>query len=163
MIADPYALALTRLRAREYSAYELVLYLKRKGFDEAVAESVVGRLRAEGRLDDRRYLRVMTRHQFLKGKGPEYIQASLRQKGVSAELDEIRRVINEEGPEGGELEAARRLVQHRYPKALENREQAQRAYVALLRRGFTREVARQAVRPGVSEPEELWGSGSPIE
>lgn len=146
-------LALARLTAREYSARELAAYLRRKGYGDE-AEATVAKLAEEGRLDDRRYARLMTRHQFLRGKGPTYIQAKLRQKGVSAELGDIRRMIDEEGPEGGELQAARRIVERRYPRALAERDEAQRAYQALLRRGFTRDVARQAVKPGVTEPEE---------
>jgi regulatory protein len=151
---DAYVLALARLTAREYSARELRSYLLRKGHAEDDVDAALARLSEEGRLDDQRYARMMTRHQFLRGKGPAYIQAKLRQKGVSADLGDIRRMIGDEAPEG-ELQSARRIVERRYPDALTDRDEAQRAYTALLRRGFTRDIARQAVRPGVTDPDAL--------
>lgn len=137
-------LALRRLAAREYSSAEMVAYLKRKGVDEKLAAEIVAKLVADRFISDERYAKVMTRYQVGRGKGPNYIRMKLKQKGVSADLGDIREMMGEVSGES-DLALARRVVEARYPKAHASREEGARAYQALLRRGFSFEVARAAV------------------
>ena len=140
-------LALKRLGRRESSRLEMVRYLVGKKVSSETAESVVETLVSDGLIDDMRYARMMIREQMMRGKGPIAIRMKLRVKGVAIEVAQIREWIQEMGGEG-ELEAARKIVERRYPKAREDRKEASRAFQALLRRGFSAEIAREAIFKG---------------
>lgn len=137
--------ALGRLGRRECSQKELIDYLHgRKGVDLAEAQAVVARLASEGLVDDLRYARMMIRHQALRGKGPRAIAQVLKQKGVPLPAATIEAICEEVGI-APERETAREWVERRYPKFREDRKVANRAYQALLRRGFNSQVARDTV------------------
>jgi regulatory protein len=137
-------LALKRLGTREYSRAELRTYLRGKGFGEEVIDACVERLGELGFVDDRRYARMLTRHQTLRGKGPRYVQQKLTQKGVRLEGDELAALIREVVP-GDPAAQARQIVDRRYPGWREDRAVAGKAFQALVRRGFSFEVARRAL------------------
>ncbi len=149
-------LALNRLTVREYSAREMIAYLKRKGHSDKVARETVEALSQDKLIDDHRYARAVTRTQAIRDKGPGYILSKLRQKGVKIELSEVRTLYGESA-DHDELEMARRLVERRYPRACatnievrDNRE-IQRAYAALMRRGFSSEIARKVLLARIDE------------
>lgn len=146
-------LALARLSVREYGSGEMRTYLIRKGASEADAEAVVSELMAGRLIDDERYARVIARHQAFRDKGPAYVMSRLREKGVNLPMTTIRAIYQEAMPEGleSELELARRVVERRYPRALRDRAEKQRAYQALLRRGFSSEVVRRCLSAGIDE------------
>lgn len=141
---DARELALKRLSLREHSGRELETYLKRKEIPAEIAAETVARLTDENLLDDRRYARAMTRSQAVREKGPGYILQKLRQKGVRIELNEVRELFGENS-DRTELDLARHLVERRYPRAAQDDKELRRAYAALLRRGFSGEVARKAL------------------
>ncbi|MCM2280040.1 MAG: RecX family transcriptional regulator [Oligoflexia bacterium] len=138
-------LALRRLSLREHSAAELRTYLRRKGFAEGEADEAISELVTKGLIDDRRFARAFARAQVMRGKGPRQILAGLRAKGVRIELAEVSRIYSEVS-EVDELQAARQLLERRYPKAAQDFKERRRAFQALLRRGFSAEVARQCLR-----------------
>lgn len=150
-IDDYRMLALARLSVREYAAAEMRSYLVRKGAKPADAELIVEELIGSERLDDRRYARAVTRHQAFRDKGPSYIQQKLRQKGVKISLPEVRGIFKETLPESyeSELDMARKVLERRYPRAMpgpeQDRDEMRRAYQALIRRGFSSEVAKKCV------------------
>lgn len=137
-------LAVHRLGVREYSAAELQAYLKKKGADDRIAAEIVSDLARAGYVSDERYATMVVRHQALRGKGPRYIQSKLKQKGVSLDPDRIRSMA-EESTGKSSLEAAREILERRYPSWRSDQKEANRAYQALLRRGFSFDVARSAV------------------
>jgi regulatory protein len=137
-------LALKRLATREYSAQELAAYLRRRGIPAATAEETVGRLTEEKLQDDRRYARELTHSQVVREKGPDFILQKLRQKGVRIELDEVREIFARTS-DRDELQMARNLVARRYRRAFEDERELRRAYAALIRRGFSDDVARKAL------------------
>lgn len=137
-------LALRRLSLREHGAAEMRKYLVEHEVEGALAEELVSELVARGLIDDDRYTRVVTRGQAVRGKGPRYIQAKMARKGVRADLDRIREHYAEVAPED-ELSAARRIVETRYPQAASDLKVRQRAFRALLARGFTMDIAKLAV------------------
>jgi regulatory protein len=143
-LQQAHELSLKRLSVREYSVSELRRYLERKGAPRDTAREVVEELRARGQLSDERYSRVLTRHQAVRGKGPRYILMKLRQKGVSTDLQAARKLFTEVAPRS-ELEAARQLVELKYPGADRDPRVSQRAYRGLISRGFSSEVARLCV------------------
>jgi regulatory protein len=130
---------------REYGAAEMREYLVGKDFSEEVAAEIVAELERESAIDDRRYAAVIVRHLGLRGKGPRFILARLRQKGVALPLSEIQAMFDENLP-SGELESARKVVERRYPSAWSDLKTKQRAYQALLRRGFSAEIARKCLK-----------------
>jgi SOS response regulatory protein OraA/RecX len=150
---DPKALALRRLTLREYSSAEMTSYLRRKGVDEAEAAAVVLELEERGLIDPGRYAAAIARSQIARGKGPMAVLAKLRRRGLSADLSGARKLYEAEAlaaAEGGsgEAEAARKVLAVRYPDLdLKDEKQVQRAYQALLRRGFTPSVVRDLLRP----------------
>jgi regulatory protein len=144
---DVWGLALRRISIREYGASELKSYLIKKGASTQKAEEVVSQLVAENKIDDRRYARVIARHQAFRDKGPAYVLSKLRQKGVKLSMREVQSLYEETLPETrqSELEMAREVLERRYPHALESQAEKKRAYEGLLRRGFSRDVVSKCL------------------
>jgi len=137
-------LALRRLSCREQSVLELHSYLKQKGFSHEVCERVLKELMDQGYVSDERYTRMMARDQVRKGKGPRYVSEKLRQKGIQMEPGAVRTLLIEvDGFD--ELDAARKIVERRYPNVTQDRAEANRAFQALVRRGFSFDIARKVV------------------
>jgi SOS response regulatory protein OraA/RecX len=144
------SLALHRLSVREYGSGELRAYLRRKGATSAEAEKVVEDLVERGHINDERYARVIARHQAHRDKGPAYVLMRLRQKGVNLSQAKVRELFQEALPESveSELELARRVVEKRYPEALQpacDPKERARAFAALQRRGFSRDAISRAL------------------
>jgi SOS response regulatory protein OraA/RecX len=136
--------ALGRLNIREYSAAEMRSYLRRKGVATSEAEEVVAQLVAEGLIQDERYARVVARSQANRDKGPGYIMAKLRGKGVKMDLRRSKEIFAEVST-NDEESMIRRILERRYPNAHANRREMQRAYQGLLRRGFSQEIIRKCL------------------
>ena len=79
-----------------------------------------------------------------QGKGPRYIQMKLKEKGVSASLGQVTEVLDEVSG-ASQLETAREIVERRYSGFESDVSTRARAYQALLRRGFSHEIARHAL------------------
>lgn len=144
MGSDAYDVALRRLTAREYSSAEMRAYLERKGFSSEAAVEAVAELVRQRFLDDRRYLEAMVRYQAGRGKGPAYIRAKLKQKGLDVAAGEIKSMLSQFAGKT-EVESAREVVERRYPGYQTDRAVAAKAIQALLRRGFSYDVAKLAV------------------
>jgi regulatory protein len=144
---DVWGLALRRIAIREYGAGELKSYLIRKGATAQQAEEVVSQLVADNRIDDRRYARVIARHQAFRDKGPAYVLAKLRQKGLKLSMQEVQSLYEESLPHSREteLEMAQEVLERRYPHAFESQAEKKRAYEGLLRRGFSRDVVSKCL------------------
>jgi SOS response regulatory protein OraA/RecX len=143
-LRDARNLAMRRLSIRDYASLEMLAYLKSRKFPPDISTEVVQQLVDEKLLDDRRYARAVTRTQSIRDKGPGYILGKLKQKGVVIELDEVRTLFAEHS-NMSELELARKLLERRYPRALAEEKDRKRAYGALLRRGFSAEIARECL------------------
>ncbi|OMG49227.1 RecX family transcriptional regulator [Paenibacillus macerans] len=84
-----YADALTYLSRKPRTAYEISMRLKEKGWGEETVNDVIGRLQAEGYLDDAAYAQEWAAQRVkLRGKGKLWVRHELRQKGVSKPLIE---------------------------------------------------------------------------
>jgi regulatory protein len=140
--------ALIRLNVREYAAGEMSSYLRRKKYDVAEINEAVKQLVEEGLINDDRYSKIIARHSANRGKGPGYIQAKLRQKGVKLSSTEAKTLFSENSSES-ELELAKRILEARYPLAFENMKEKQRAYQGLIRRGISHEVAQRCMKKEV--------------
>jgi regulatory protein len=142
-------LALRRLTVREYGSNELKSYLNRKGISEEVAAATVESLCQEKWIDDQRFIRTVTRAQAGRGKGPLAVAHKLKQKGITADLNDLRTHFEESVGES-EDEISRRWLERKFPEGFPStpagaRDRA-RAYAGLIRRGFSAEVVSRLIR-----------------
>ncbi len=142
--ADARGLALRRLGFREHSMRELSDWLQKKGVSREDAVSVVEELAALDFVNDARYARMLVREQTLRGKGPAVIRQRLKQKGIALDPDLLKELAFEASGQSA-LEQAVAIVERRYPRYRDDKREAQRAYGALIRRGFSFDVARDAL------------------
>jgi regulatory protein len=136
-----YAAAVGALARRAYSVLEMRRYLDRRAGDGALAAPVLGRLRAEGLVDDARYARQFARDRSAnRRQGHFRIARELRARGVADRY--IEAALDELEPETDEAAMIRRRIQswlRRHsmadPSALDQRRTAS-LYQSLLRAGF---------------------------
>ena len=139
-----YELSISRLSRKECSSKDLRDYLVRRECESPVIDEVLESLIREGLLSDQRYARLMVRHQYLREKGPAYIRQKLREKGISLQSTEIQKIITEVS-ETPESETAERVLIKKYPKAGVDPKERRKAFSALMRRGFSSDVAQRAL------------------
>jgi SOS response regulatory protein OraA/RecX len=146
-------LAIQRLSIREYSAEEMRGYLEKKGATSEEAKEIVEQLVESKTIDDRRYARVIIRHHALRDKGPAYCLMKLRLKGLDISLREVQQIFREVLPDSSanEIEMARKIVDRRYPNAHRDPIQGRKAYQALIRRGFSHDIAKKSVSAKVED------------
>jgi regulatory protein len=129
------------LGMRPRSSAEIVTYLKRKEYDEAVVEVVVRRLHEQGYLDDEAFARfwVDNRNRF-RPRGAQALRYELRQKGVERET--IDSTLEEQDEDG----AAWAAIEGKLGRwdALDKMEFEQKLMAFLARRGFRYDVCRRA-------------------
>jgi regulatory protein len=142
--SEAYNLALNKLSRREHSRLEILQYLERKKADAEISRDVVQKLVQERLLDETRFAKMLALAQSNRGKGARYVHGKLRQKGISLDLDEVRNLLGEVSKRT-ELESAQQIVERRYPNSRTDKAEAARAFQALVRRGFSFDIARQAV------------------
>lgn len=82
------AAAIALLARRDFASRELSERLIERGFEAAMAASVVTELLGEGVLDDGRYAQNYVTYRAGRGQGPVRIAAELRRRGLAAELIE---------------------------------------------------------------------------
>ena len=136
-----YQRAVRYLGMRPRSSAEIVTYLKRKEYDEAVVEVVVRKLHERGYLDDEVFARfwVDNRNRF-RPRGAQALRHELRQKGVERET--IDATLEEQDEDG----AAWAAVEPKLDRwsGLEKFEFEQKVMTYLARRGFRFDVCRRA-------------------
>ena len=138
-------IAFSRLDRRECSSQDIYRHLIKKGVSSEIASAIVSELMASNLIDDLRFTRMLARQQAANGKGPNVIRQKLREKGIQIELAKVRE-ITEEVTQIKELDAAKAILERRYPTAALDRRESVRAYQALLRRGFSYSVVQQALK-----------------
>jgi regulatory protein len=137
-------LAFRYLNRRERTELEMRRYLEDKRVEPASIEEALASLRQQGYLDDARFARQFTEDKrLLEEWGADRIERKLRTLGVSPEV--IGSAIAARGREG-ELEAARALIQRRFPALTEEPRELQRAVGVLVRKGYDAELAWDVVR-----------------
>jgi len=138
--------ALRFLGYRPRSEAEVRRNLERAGFAPDAIEAVLSRLGRAGLLDDRAFAQYWLENRSQFGpRSARALKAELRRKGVAAEtIDESLQVAAHDDAEAAyqaALPKARRWAAQR----LDAREFAQKLSAYLVRRGFSYEVAREAV------------------
>lgn len=85
-INDVYQAGLRYLARRDHSEGEITRKLRAKGFAEDDIQTAVAQFRADGYLDDARFVESYTRYRLNSGRGPVSIAQELVAKGVAKEL-----------------------------------------------------------------------------
>jgi regulatory protein len=141
---SPLQRALGLLTRREHSRQELGRKLVSRGVDSGDAQAAIDKLAAAGWQDDARCAESVVRSRASAGYGPAFIRAELGTHGLAS--DAIALAM--ETFEGDWTGNARDLLARRHPGAQAGDRAAQRkAMDLLLRRGFSMEQARAALRP----------------
>jgi regulatory protein len=146
---EAFELAVKALGRRERSVAELSRWLTERGVDTEEVEDVVARLEELGELDDARFARRYAEDKReLAGWGAERIRATLLERGVPPEYIEAA-LAADDAPESER--AAALLV--RRGEALRSEADRGRAIGYLTRKGYTYEVAHEAIRAVERESE----------
>jgi regulatory protein len=140
---DPYELALKALSYKERTEAELRGWLAERGVEEAEIEEVIALLIEAGAIDDASFARRYAEDKRqLAGWGPDRISTALAGRGVADEhIDAALGVENEDA----QLERAVTLLGARGVHCGSERER-KRALGLLVRRGYSLELAYEAVR-----------------
>ncbi len=146
---DALALAFAYLNRRERTAAEVRARLTRAGCGEVEIEDTIGELRTLGQLDDARFAQLFAQdRRELDGWGHERIARRLRELGVEREL--IDQALADEP--AAELQRAIELLERRFPREPADASEGndvrlrERAFGVLVRKGYERDLAADAVR-----------------
>jgi regulatory protein len=128
---------------RDRTVAELRTFLERKRVEPEAIADAVAELTAAGMLDDARYARRFAEDKReLERWGSERIARDLQRRGIAPDL--IERVLSDHSREA-ELDTALALLEQRLPAPHDDRER-DRAWRLLVRRGYSQELAYEAVR-----------------
>ncbi len=139
----PLELALRALGRRERSTAELRRWLAERGVAEEDVEATVAHLEGIGELDDDRFARRYAEDKReLAGWGSERIREALLARGVTPE--HIEAALAADDPSRQAERAAELLVRRGEP--LDGERARARALGYLTRKGYSYEVAHEAIR-----------------
>ncbi|MCP4231276.1 MAG: regulatory protein RecX [bacterium] len=133
------------LGRRYYSVEEIDRKLRKKGYEDEISEAIIGLLKEEGRLDDRRFAEAWVRDRInFKPRGHALLARELWQRGINRKI--IEKVLDEEYPDD-ETELAHRAIasKKRLYLTLQRETGIRRAKGFLVRRGFGYGTARRVV------------------
>jgi regulatory protein len=140
---EPLELALRALGQKERSTAELMRWLAERGVSEEDVAATVDRLVEIGELDDARFARRYAEDKReLAGWGAERIRESLIARGVEPEHIEVAMAADEEPDQV--VRAAALLARRASP--VDSDSGRARALGYLTRKGYTYEVAHEAIR-----------------
>ena len=140
-MADAYTVALTLLSARELSETQLRARLTRRTHDPDDIDAAIGRLKADGTLDDRRVARALARMESgIRHRGRARVIQKIRQAGIGGDVaDEAVREVFQDVDEDELL--ARALDRRLRGQAVSDLDERGRARIvrALAAQGFSLE------------------------
>src|SRR5262245_58880858 len=140
---DPYELALEALSRKERTESELRGWLAERGVEEGEAEEVIALLAEAGAIDDASFARRYAEDKRqLAGWGPERIARALEARGVARQ--HVEEALAGED-EAAQLDRAVALLADRGVASASERDR-ERALGLLVRRGYSLELAYEAVR-----------------
>jgi regulatory protein len=139
---DAFELALRALSYRERTETELRGWLAERGVEEREIEEVIALLMEAGAIGDASFARrYAADKRELAGWGPDRIATALEGRGVAHEHIEAALAEDEES----QLDRAAALLRERGIRCDSERER-QRALGLLVRRGYAKDLAYEAVR-----------------
>lgn len=129
---------------RERTVAQVRARLERDGIDGATIAGALSQMVADGYLDDRRFAALYAEdRRALDGWGNERIITNLRDAGISAEI--IEGVVGARG-HGDQVDDAIRVLDQRLGAKPQDERERERALGILARRGYSLEIAYDAVR-----------------
>ena len=140
---DAYELALKALGHKERTESELREWLAEREIDEGEIEDVIALLAEAGAIDDRSFARRYAEDKReLAGWGPDRIRGALESRGVAREHIDAALAADDER---AQLARATALLRDR-GMAFSSEPERERALGLLIRRGYSLELAYEAVR-----------------
>ena len=127
------ARALWYLDRMDYSEKALFDKLTQKGFEKKAASAVVAKLVELGLLDDRRFGERLCEKLLTSGSSKRAAMQKMYQKGLPYDL--CRELLEEN--DTNEEDAILKLIEKKYAQKLGDKENYQKVYAALVRRGFS--------------------------
>jgi regulatory protein len=138
------ALAWKAVSRRERTQHELRAFLEDKMIEPAAIEEAVAELAEAGFVDDAQYAhRFAEDRRTIQSWGRERIERDLLRRGVDRVL--IERALAE-GEDHDELSAALGVLGERFSAVPEDDRERNRAWQLLVRRGYSPDLAYEAVR-----------------
>lgn len=139
--------AMNLLKNREYTREELRRKLEQGGYPVQITQEALDYVESYRYIDDLRYaVSYITYHE--KDKSRRQIEQNLMKKGISKET--LEKAWQEWGEKGGvqdEQAMIEKLLQKRhYVQETADRKEQQRTYAFLIRKGFSGEAVRKAMR-----------------
>jgi regulatory protein len=148
-----YAAALAYLGAKPRTRKEIERYLARKELDEEAIRETADRLERERYIDDTDYAQAFARQRAGHAKGRLLIKQELQQRGIDRQA--AAEAIAALDPEAESL-AALKAASKKW-KLLKGEPNERRHKLAqfLMRRGYTGEIIREAIRAVTQDEESL--------
>jgi regulatory protein len=147
-------LAWRALNRRERTVAELARLLAAKRVEPAAIETVIAELREQGYLDDVSYAqRFAEDRRRLDAWGAERIERKLLALGVDRDI--VGAAVGEQDA-GGELDAAIAILVRRFPEPPSTPRDRDRALGVLVRKGYSLELAHDAIRRHAGIRDELF-------
>jgi regulatory protein len=138
------ALAWKAVSRRERTEHELRSFLEHKMLEPAAIEEAVAELAEAGFVDDADYARRFAEdRRAVQSWGRERIERDLLRRGVEPTL--VERALAEEA-DHDELTAALGVLGERFTSVPEDDRERNRAWQLLVRRGYSPDLAYEAVR-----------------
>ncbi len=133
----------------DYSEKKLYEKIYAGGISAAAAARAVSRFKELGLVDDTRYATRLAEQMSEAGISKREAYAKLYQKGISS--DTIKSVLEEtDFDEASQLEA---VIEKKYKKKLSEKDNIQKVYAALIRKGFSYSAVRAAIKKYTQEIE----------
>lgn len=141
-------LAMRYIGQREASERTLTRYLLRKGCEPAAVTDALEKAVRLGFVDDRRWARIAVRDSIRSRRGPHHARRRLQMKGVKLTDTEFNELWAEETQslDSDPVQEALAWAQRRFQnRDLTDRKERMRFLAAIVRRGFSFDVARSAL------------------
>ena len=143
--------AVSMLAQRACSKGEIQRKLSLKGYSKETIEMVLLKLEKTGCLDDQDFAKQWTEHRSAQKYGPRRISQELKNKGIPAEeADAVMQCYSEERMLDNALQLARKGIKNRKEKD-DLRRSCQKIMTGIVRRGYSWEVAKQALNRALKE------------
>lgn len=144
-------IALRYLSHRPRSELEVKNYLRQKGCEPLVSDTVIAKLRSLNYLDDLSFAQIWARSRLeSRGYGPRRVEQELRLKGIDSRV--IRETMQQSLQHLSEQESARKILTKRFGAVSLQDAKAQHRAVALLqRRGFSSKVIFELLKYRIDE------------
>jgi regulatory protein len=137
-------LAYKAVARRDLTVAELRARLERKHVSPEAIDEAVAELEDTGSLDDARYARQFAEDKReLEQWGTDRITTDLRRRGIAPHLIDAEVSTRDRD---SELGSALLLLKRRYPQAPRDDRERDRAWQMLVRRGYSPELAYDAIR-----------------